>query len=61
MSTLAIPAKIRQDMLDQLDNLPRPKYLAGKVVVCFELHCRPDGTVGDLHVETSVRETRRVG
>lgn len=53
---LIIPARTRAQINEQLDNLPRPKNLAGKVTVSLEFNCRPDGTLGDVHIDTHVRE-----
>jgi hypothetical protein len=53
---LTLPARTKQEIMDRLDDLPRPKRLAGKVVVCLEFNCRPDGTIGSVNYEASVRE-----
>lgn len=54
---LAIPARTRAQILELLENLPRPKYLAGKVTLSLEFNCRPDGTLGDVQSEIQVRES----
>ncbi len=53
---LIIPARTRQEIMERLDNLPRPTRLAGKVVVSLEFNCRSDGTIGSVNFEASVRE-----
>jgi len=53
---LTLPARTRAQIMEQLDALPRPKNLAGKVTVSLEFNCRPDGTLGSVHIETQVRE-----
>lgn len=53
---LTLPARTKQEIMDRLDDLPRPKRLAGKVVVSLEFNCRPDGTIGSVNYEASVRE-----
>jgi len=45
--------------MDRLEHLPRPEFLAGKVSVLFEFNCRPDGSIGDIYIDTSMREQRR--
>ena len=54
--SLALPARTRQEIMERLDDLPRPKRLAGKVIVSLEFNCRPDGTIGSVNYEMSVRE-----
>ena len=44
---LTLPARTKQEIMDRL---------AGKVVVCLEFNCRPDGTIGSVNYEASVRE-----
>lgn len=59
MKTLMLTPDLKQRILDKLEHIPRPEYLAGKVTVSFEFNCRPDGTLGDLYIDTQVREVRR--
>lgn len=53
---LAVPARTKQEIMERLDDLPRPKRLAGKVTVLLEFNCLPDGTIGSVNYEASVRE-----
>lgn len=54
--SLSLPARTKQEIMERLDDLPRPKRLAGKVIVSLEFNCRPDGTIGSVNCEMSVRE-----
>jgi len=56
---LALSDAQKAELIDRLTHLPRPKHLTGKVCVTVEFNCRPDGTVGDIYVDTNVRELVR--
>jgi len=56
---LALSDAQKAEIIDRVTHLPRPKHLAGKVSVTIELNCRPDGTVGDIYIDTSIRESVR--
>jgi len=56
---LALSDAQKTEIVERVTHLPRPKHLAGKVSVTIELNCRPDGTVGDIYIDTHVREPVR--
>lgn len=59
MATLTLSAETKRKLLEYLEAIPRPHYLAGKVRVQFEFNCTPTGEVKDVYADVSVREQMR--
>lgn len=59
MATLTLSAETKRKLIEYLEAIPRPHYLAGKVRVQFEFNCTPTGDLKDVYVDLSVREQVR--
>lgn len=59
MNTLLLSPEMKRRIQEKLERIPRPEFLCGKVTVSFEFNCRPDGSLGDLYIDTQVREVRK--
>jgi hypothetical protein len=54
--SLILSEDTKRQILDRLNSLPRPKFLAGRVSMLIEFNCRQDGSIGDVNIETHMRE-----